>query len=287
MLARIDQDNIQIRARDIFSDSDFTEQGHHFAETLTSSAQTQIDDLETLTTNMNTDQTVLESTAISHNTRITTLENAGSGTVDFSTLTSPSEIYVDGTRTESYTPDGSIDKPYVSLATALTDKLVIGSVVTNFIFKLKPATYNLGSGVSITHTTSAISFTIQGCAGVKIRCTDLTTNVLYLKGFAEVNIRDCEFNTGAYGLYIRNCYVVEVSRCTFWKLGSSASPSIHSFSNSQATQQGHWAGTNTSDGGAMRLRSINRVWVKNNYVLGHSGGYEFRMWGIQLLTLQA
>ena len=180
-------------------------------------------------------------------------------------MTNPRQIYVDGSRTETYTETGSIDKPYKLLQDAMSEFLVVGAT-TNYVFILRPSVYNVGSGIDLQMGSTTQGFAIEGCDGVEIRCTDITTNIMYLRAFKSVTIRNCKFRTGKYGLYTRQCLGVEVSGCTFLYCGSTGSPYVHNFNTSQTQQANHWAGTNTSDGGAMRLREASFVIVKDNYV---------------------
>ena len=271
VLARTNQDDIKIRARDVFSSSDFTELGHHHAESLTSNAQNQIDDLTTLVTNINADQTTIETTLISHDTRITTEKNrvdALESSQNQSTLTNESEIYVDVSRQENYTETGDIRYPYKTLQAACTAVLTEGNT-TNIIFKIKPGTYNVGSGINIARTTRSQNVTFRGLGSaddINIRCSDITTDVINLSQFKSVAFENLTIHTGKYGLYISNASTVTVRDCMFYKLGSSSSPSIHNFNNSLETQRSHWLGSSTSNGGAIRLKTINRVKICGNYI---------------------
>jgi len=177
-------------------------------------------------------------------------------------------VHVDASRTESYTETGTKHAPYKSLSDAMVAKLTDGATQT-IIFKVKPGTYNVGSGIDIQQTALTQSFTVEGTGpreDVNIRCTDITTNVFYLRKFKAVIFKNVTIHTGKYGLYVRDTYSVQVYNCAFWKLGSSTSAAVHNFSNTQAEQAAHWAGSSTSDGGAMRLRSSMRVMVENCYV---------------------
>ena len=72
---------------------------------------------------------------------------------------------------------------------------------------------------------------------MNIRCTDITTNVFYLRKFKAVIFKNVTIHTGKYGLYVRDTYSVQVYNCAFWRLGSSTSAAIHNFSNTQAEQR--------------------------------------------------
>ena len=149
--------------------------------------------------------------------------------------------------------------------TTLDAKLVVGST-TYYVFILRPSTYNVGSGIDLQMGSATQGFAIEGCDGVTIRCTDITTNCMYLRAFKSVKISKCKFQTCKYALYTRQCLGVEITDCTFIYCGSTGSPYVHNFANTQAVQANHWAGVNTSDGGALRIRDATAVRVTGNYV---------------------
>ena len=186
---------------------------------------------------------------------------------DIARLTGPSvEVYVDVSQTGSYVEDGSALKPYKTLQAALSAKLVDG-VTASYIFKLRTGTYNVGSGISITHTNATMNFTIQGESdGVVIHCTDITTDVLYFRRFKGVIFRRLNIAQGKYGLYLRNCTTAQLDAVQFTALGSTAVAGNHDFTNTQAEQAAVWASATTSDGGACRIRDVTKVDIQNCFV---------------------
>jgi hypothetical protein len=88
----------------------------------------------------------------------------------------------------------------------------------------------------------------------------------YIRMFKHAAFRNLTIQVGKYGLYIRDTFTTQVHNCQFAQLGSTGSPSIHDHGNTQAQQAAHWAGSNTSNGGAMRLRSSNRILVDGCYI---------------------
>ena len=90
------------------------------------------------------------------------------------------------------------------------------------IFKLAPGDY---TGVSITKATQNQTVEIHGSgSGVtNIQASaawDATAgNVLYLRRFTSIKIKDCAVRFGAYGLYLRDVSSVELSNCRFYNLG--------------------------------------------------------------------
>ena len=163
--------------------------------------------------------------------------------------------------------DGSILKPYVSLVTALTAKLVEGNT-TNFTFKLAAGVYT--GAVSINRTTATCSFTIEGsgpdCTFVQAGTSFAaggTSNVLFLQDFLDVTFKDFTVRYGKYGLYPRSCTSCTVSNVRFVQLGSDGQSNRHDLSGNQAEQAAFWASASTSDGGACRIRSVGQVQVQN------------------------
>ena len=65
-------------------------------------------------------------------------------------------VHVDASRTETYTETGTKHAPYKSLSDAMVAKLTDGATQT-IIFKVKPGTYNVGSGINIQQTALKVS----------------------------------------------------------------------------------------------------------------------------------
>ena len=131
--------------------------------------------------------------------------------------------YVDAGRSDSYTETGSFQSPFKSLVTAMgrgegTPQLLEDSSTDHVIFKLAPGDY---TGVSIEKATQNQTVEIHGSgSGVtNIQASaawDATAgNVLYLRRFTSIKIKDCAVRFGAYGLYLRDASSVELSNCLF------------------------------------------------------------------------
>ena len=114
--------------------------------------------------------------------------------------------YVDAGRSDSYTETGSFQSPFKSLVTAMgrgtgTPELLEDSSTDHVIFKLAPGDY---TGVSITKATQNQTVEIHGSgSGVtNIQASaawDATAgNVLYLRRFTSIKIKDCAVRFGAY-----------------------------------------------------------------------------------------
>jgi len=89
-------------------------------------------------------------------------------------------------------------------------------------------------------------------------------DVLSFRDFIRITIQDCTIACGKYGLYTRDCLSVTVQNCRFYQLGSSGVN--HGFNRTEAQMATDWAsrgtaGSNRSDGGAMRIRAAPYVWV--------------------------
>ena len=204
VLARQKSGDNSVQARDIFTNAaDWSSHNVHHAKNLTSDAQVQLDDiktdvadLETLTTNMNTDVTTAES-------NITTLQTDMNAVEDsLSILANAAICYVDVSRTESYTEDGSPTKPFKTLQDAMAAKITEGATQT-IEFRLAAGTYNVAGGLDFQMSSSSQSFAIVGTedrSAVNIRCTDITTDVLYARNFKTLVFRNVTFHTGKYGL---------------------------------------------------------------------------------------
>ena len=159
--------------------------------------------------------------------------------------------YVDAGRTDSYTETGSFQSPFRSLVTAMgrgegTPKLLEDSSTDHVIFKLAPGDY---TGVSITKASQNQTVEIHGSgsAVTNIQASaawDATAgNVLFLRKFTAIRIKDCAIRYGAYGCYLREISSVELSNCRFYNLGSSGS--YHGFDVSKADQATYWAARGT------------------------------------------
>ena len=128
-----------------------------------------------------------------------------------------------------------------------TPELLEDSSTDHVIFKLAPGDY---TGVSITKATQNQTVEIHGSgSGVtNIQASaawDATAgNVLYLRRFTSIKIKDCAVRFGAYGLYLRDVSSVELSNCRFYNLGSSGS--YHDFDVSKADQATYWAARGTA-----------------------------------------
>ena len=200
--------------------------------------------------------------------------NADWDAVDITTATGGSGVQVLATSTvycdaeyAGGNSDGSLLKPYVSLATAMTTKLTEGNQ-TNFTFKLAPGVYT--GAISINRTTATCSFTVEGsgadCTFVQAGATfaaGRSSDVINIQDFLNVTFKDFTVRYGKYGLRPRNCTSCTCTNVRFINCGSDGTSNRHDMSGTQAEQAAFWASTSTSDGGAVRIRSCTEVQVQN------------------------
>ena len=195
-------------------------------------------------------------------TRVTTLEAGGGGGGSPAAMDT---VYVDASYDAGLgASDGSLHKPYVSLKTALETKLASGT--TSLTFKVAPGEYT--GAVSIDRAVAEQSFVIEGSGS---QCTFVqagtsfaagaSSNVLYLRDFKDVTIKNLCIRYGAYGLYPRSCDSCTVQNVRFVYLGSDGQADRHDMSGTQAEQAAFWASGSTSNGGACRIRSCTAVHV--------------------------
>lgn len=241
VLARNKVSDTTLKARDIFTNAgEWQTVGITYANTLTSDAQGQINTINTWLNAADTDIDTLQAVNID----------------DTQT------VYVDSKRTDSYTQDGTLGKPYKTLSAALTSRLTENATVS-YIFMLRPGVYE--GVISVDRTTATQSFAIQG-SGVEntfIQCADITTNALYFRDFKSITVTDLTIKQCAYGFYPRSCTKVVLDRVRFLNCGSIGATATHNLQGTQSYQAQEWASSNTSNGGACRIRSVEEVIVQN------------------------
>ena len=151
------------------------------------------------------DITTLENEVDAAEVRLDTLEAAGPASAAAMGIVHVDAAYTGGSS------DGSLLKPYVSLATAMTAKLTEGAT-TPYTFKLKPGEYT--GAINIQRTTATQSFTIEGSSpgttfvqsGVDFAAGG-GSDVLYLRRFKDVSCKNLTVRFGKYSLPARLCIV--------------------------------------------------------------------------------
>ena len=194
--------------------------------------------------------------------------------------------YVDAGRSDSYTETGSLKSPFKSLVTAMgtgTGELLEDSSTDHVIFKLAPGDYTGAISITKASINQTVEIHGSGSAVTNIQASaawDATAgNVLYLRKFATVRIRDCAVRFGAYGCYFREVPSVEIVNCRFYNLGSSGT--YHAFTVSKTDQATYWAargtaGAHRSDGGAMRIRACTEVQISGCTAVNTLRGYRIQ-----------
>ena len=170
--------------------------------------------------------------------------------------------YIDATRTDTYVEDGSITRPYKTIQTALTNFADTHTTV----YHLNSGTYTCGISNSDTWNNK-VEFIGISRESVILTSGTLTTDCFYLRNKTNgITFKNVTVETAQYGLYIRNSGMVRLINVKFNKCGSSGIEQNHNGSLTQTEQQSVWGGSETSNGGACRIRSCTNVEVLNCYV---------------------
>ena len=161
--------------------------------------------------------------------------------------------------------DGSSLKPYSSLSTALTAKLVDGST-THYCFKLAPGVYTGAISIDQSNATQSFSIIGSGCGTTFIEAgatfsAGRASDVLYFRDFKSIEVADVCVRFGKYGFYTRNTEKNTLRNVRFENCGSVGTVNRHDQSGTQAEQLAYWVSTDTSDGGACRIRGCDQVVV--------------------------
>jgi parallel beta-helix repeat protein len=290
-IARQKAGDTTIAARDIFpvaNEGDWASCGLDHCATLSSDCQTQLSGIDTRLSTAESDITAVESSAQSNSSSLTaqavdisSLQGTAAGnsaliasnnttlSSDIASLESDKQdlieqahtVYCDSKRVDAYTEDGSLARPYKTLASAVTAKL--GDSATDTIrFVLASGTYS--GAIDRQKPVANQSFVIEG-AGIrntKITSGALATNAIYLRRFENVQLKDLTIRDSKYGFYPRDCQEVTLSNVRFFQCGSIGTTNRHDLSGTQAEQAAYWASADTSDGGACRIRSVVQVRIQ-------------------------
>jgi len=174
-------------------------------------------------------------------------------------------IYVDieQTYTAPDVGDGSVNLPFTTIGDALAS-------VTD---KTKDTTILLQAGTHTFNTsdddvwTGALSFVGVSRSETIVTAGSLTDNCFYMKNKnGGLQFRSLTVDTSAYGIYARSCSNVVIDDVRFVRCGSAGNSVDHDGSKNQVDQAAVWAGSDTSNGGATRIRSCTNVQVSNCFV---------------------
>jgi hypothetical protein len=163
------------------------------------------------------------------------------------------------------TSNGSSTKPYTSLGSAMTAKLVDTQIQT-FIFQLSEGIYT--ESISKTMSSRTHNVVIQG-AGMNRTiiqsgqdfAAGKDTSCIYMRKFKHVEIRDLTIQFALYGFYPREVDSAVMHNCHVTNCGSDGTVENHDFSKTQAEQLLVWQSNSTSNGGCCRIRECDQVHV--------------------------
>ena len=174
-------------------------------------------------------------------------------------------VYVDpDTSVDSDDMDGSVLFPYSDLATGIANSIANDTIVIDGV-------NTISSEIVLPH-----SLTLQGKNSADIKYSSYNSsngNIFSFDGDGSQTfiLKDIDFkNAGGYGVYIRNAKEVGIDNCNFINNGwdgvglstvLAESGSTLGYDSSQAALQSFYAGVNASNGGAIRVRSVNIVSV--------------------------
>ena len=155
------------------------------------------------------------------------------------TIVRSGTCYVDAKRSDAYTEDGTISKPYKTLSAAIAARCEDADTDTVH-FVLASGTYS--GAIDRQKTTANQSITLQGAGPDHTVITSgaLANNIMYLRRFREVKVLDCTFETGAYGFYLRDARSCVMTNCHFVKCGSVGTSNRHDLTGTQAEQATYW-----------------------------------------------
>ena len=179
-------------------------------------------------------------------------ENAG-GTIK---IPVGKKVYVDASASATLA-NGSKEKPYPTLTSALDAKCAVGDTVTR-IFKLAAGTYTCARSITKTQDQD-IAIVGAGIGQTIIQsgadfAAGKDTDCLMLQNFRDIKIRDLTVRFAKYGLRLKQPKgSVKIERVRFQNCGSAGITADHDASKSQVDQASVWSGSNTSDGGSIRL----------------------------------
>ena len=178
---------------------------------------------------------------------------------------SGSYIYVDASAGAG-DGSGTFIDPYRSLKNAM-DEEVTDAETDDMVFHVAPGIYDGTFSLTKTTANQSVSIIGSGSENTIIRgaatWSNSTSHAFYFKNFKSIFISNITVSLCQYGVYARSCEDVVLHNVHFKMCGSDGDVNMFKFSNSQATQASYWAGNQTSDGGAMRLRSCDHVEVQN------------------------
>ena len=198
------------------------------------------------------------------------------------------DIHVDGTYTGTVR-NGSSIHPYNDLAVA------IAASVEGDAILIKGSINALNSSTAPFILPHGLHFYGVDQCEVKFTSYDSTNGDLFYYAGAD-NTQEFSFkniiikNAGGYALHIEKTLKVEVEDCTFINNGwnglgldtvlASATSGLLGYDSTNTDLQAFYAGTNTSDGGAMRLEEITQLLIIGNTITKNLRGLRVQDCGV-------
>jgi hypothetical protein len=198
------------------------------------------------------------------------------------------DIHVDGTYTGTVR-NGSSIHPYNDLAVA------IAASVEGDAILIKGSINALNSSTAPFILPHGLHFYGVDQCEVKFTTYDSTNGDLFYYAGAD-NTQEFSFkniiikNAGGYALHIEKTLKVEVEDCTFINNGwnglgldtvlASATSGLLGYDSTNTDLQAFYAGTNTSDGGAMRLEEITQLLIIGNTITKNLRGLRVQDCGV-------
>ena len=183
--------------------------------------------------------------------------------------------------------DGSVLYPYDSIETAIGSANDGDSIYLEGNFEI--------SGESTLPSDKSLFFYGSDDACISFTTFDATNGSL-LRFTGTDNTKEFKFknitfkNAGEYGLYITKAAKVEIDDCVFTNNGwngtalntilPSTTTALLGYDSSSADLQAFYAGSNASNGGAMRLEEITQVLITGNTVTKNLRGIRVQDCGV-------
>lgn len=166
------------------------------------------------------------------------------------------KIYVDASASATLA-DGSREKPYPTLSAALDAKCGV-SDATSRVFNIAAGTYTLSRTI-VKQAAQDVSFEGQGVGSTILQAGATfagggTSDCLRLENFRRLKFKGLTVRFAQYGLRLKSCTgSVDIESCRFEMCGSSGITANHDGSLTQAQQLSFWNGSESSNGGALRI----------------------------------
>ena len=183
--------------------------------------------------------------------------------------------------------DGSVLYPYADLATA------IGSTNDGDSIYLE-GSFEIASEIILPQDKSLYFYGSDDACISFTNYSDANGSLLYFDGLdntKEFKFRNIKFhNAGGYGLYLKKTAKVTIEDCEFKNNGwngtalntilPSTTTALLGYDSSSADLQAFYAGSNASNGGAMRIEEATQVLITGNTITNNLRGLRVQDCGI-------